>query len=70
MEWIYESGYEVPEILGSGSTFYNVFFTRDEKDAISSLNNGRNYLTRFKKEKGLIIDRQYYDSDKNIWVDA
>lgn len=35
----YETGEEVPEVLGSGSTLYNVITTKDETFARSELKN-------------------------------
>jgi CYTH domain-containing protein/predicted ATPase len=69
-EWIYETGREESEILGSGSSYYNVFKTKNEEEALKEAMNGyRNYLVRYKKKNGITISRQWYDGHAKIWID-
>ena len=68
--WIYETGKEEPEILGSGSTYYNVITTKDEQKALKEAFDGyRNYLVRYKKKDGVIVAHQWYDSYSKSWID-
>ena len=47
VEWVYEVGREEMEVLGSGSSKYNVLFTKSEARAFSEVNKqGRNYIRR------------------------
>lgn len=67
--WIYETGKETPEILGSGSTYEYVERTRDIDKAFELLKNGhRNYLIREKKIDGNTV-RQWYDGSSKSWID-
>ena len=67
-DWLYETGRDEPEILGSGSTYYNIFRTRDEKLALEKAFDGyRNYLIRSRKENGKEI-RQWYDGPTRKWI--
>lgn len=69
-EWIYETGKEESEILGSGSTYYNVFKTKDKEKAFKEAFDGyRNYLVRYKKKDGIIVSRQWYDGYSKSWID-
>lgn len=66
-QWIYETGKEEVEILGSGSSFCNVVTTRDENEAFKlAKESNRNYLTRTKYTKEGTI-RQIYDI-KEGWI--
>lgn len=66
--WTYEVGREEPEILGSGSTFYNVETTTDEVEAFELLKKAaRNYLIRYKKINGIKII-EYYEPYQKIWT--
>lgn len=48
-KWIYETGIESPEILGSGSSFSSVATISNEEDAKEAYKKGgRNYLLRYK----------------------
>lgn len=63
----YETGEEVPEVLGSGSTFYNVITTKDETFARSELKKrGRNYLLRYTKTHGNTYS-EWWDSASKCW---
>lgn len=67
-KWIYETGREEPEILGSGSTYYNIKRTRDKNEAFNEYNDGfNNYLIRYKKENNKTI-RQWYDGYSKSWL--
>lgn len=60
--YTYETGIEKPEILGSGSQFYNVFTTNDEIEALKEYNKNRNYLIRISyQNKRRIVE--YYDDE-------
>lgn len=68
--WIYTTGIEEPDILGSGSTYKNVIRTLNEKMAIDlSKKSGRNYLVRYRKENGRKVDYQSYDYHSKTWID-
>ena len=69
--WIYETGLEEPEILGSGSTYHHVFKTKDEKEAFEKAHDGcRNYLIRYKKGKISKTSYQWYDTYSKSWIDG
>lgn len=69
MEWIYETGIEIPEILGSGSNFSSVVTTTDMNKAFAEFKEkGRNYLIRYKKEKGRKVNMQEYCAGNNSWI--
>ena len=69
-EWTYETGRDEPEILGSGSTYYNIERTKDEKLAYKlSQELNRNYLLRRKRENGIKIT-QYWNFDSKQWEDS
>ena len=58
--WMYETGREEPEILGSGSTYYNVVHTKDENEAMKlSKEAARNYLRRTRTENDVTITQEY-----------
>ena len=68
--WLYETGREEPEILGSGSSEYSVVKTYDEAEAFRlSKECGRNYINRFKKQNGKKIC-QWYDMYAKQWIDC
>jgi len=49
----YETGIEEPNILESGSSYYSVFRTNDEQEAIrESCNNFRTYLIKIVWDNG------------------
>lgn len=69
-EWIYETGREESEILGSGSTYYDVIKTKDEQKAFKEAMDGyHNYLVRYKKKDGITITSQWYDGYSKSWID-
>ena len=69
-EWIYETGREESEILGSGSTYYDVIKTKDEQKAFKKAMDGyHNYLVRYKVKDGITIARQWYDGYSKSWID-
>ena len=60
LEWNYETGREESEILGSGSTYYDVIKTKDDQKAFKEAMDGyHNYLVRYKKKDGITIARQW-----------
>jgi len=66
--WIYETGREEPEILGSGSSFYSVETTKDETEAFRlAKESARNYLVRYKRINGVKIT-EYYDPYEKKWA--
>lgn len=70
IEWIYETGREESEILGSGSTYYDVIKTKDEQKAFKEAMDGyHNYLVRYKKKDGITIARQWYDGYSKSWIE-
>lgn len=63
-QWVYETGREEPEILGSGSQEYNVVRTTNQGQAfLLSKEAGRNYLIRSRTINGL-RETQWWDGDK------
>lgn len=67
IEWIYETGRDEPEILGSGSYTYNVVRTKDEAEAFKLSKEGaRNYISRYRKVNGRTI-YQWYDPYSKTW---
>ena len=68
-DWLYETGREEPEILGSGSTYYNVVYTKDENEAMKlSKEAARNYLRRTRTENDVTITQEY--SCQVGWIDV
>lgn len=60
MDWIYESGYEYPEILGSGSQISSVERTANESEAMERVEKySLNHLHRFRFEDGKYISQFY-----------
>ena len=58
--WTYETGREEPEIMGSGSSFYNVFKSKSKDEVFKeSKNAGRNYITRSRKVDGKKIHQEW-----------
>ena len=69
VDWIYETGREVSEILGSGSSYYNIFKTKNEDEALKAAKeSGRTYLIRKKKVEDRTI-QQWYDAQSKTWFD-
>jgi len=69
-DWIYETGRDEPEILGSGSSFYNVVKTKDEKKALELYKEPcRNYLIRSKTINDKTIT-QYYENSTHSWINC
>ena len=65
--WIYEVGEEIPEVLSSGSNFYNVVNTKDEKKAFELLKEcNRNYIRRYRRLNRYRV-YQWYDFDTHEW---
>ncbi len=68
-KWLYETGREEPEILGSGSNWSNVETTYDEQKAFELAKDGtRNYLIRKRKIDGRTIT-QWYDGYSKSWIE-
>lgn len=64
-EWCYETGTETPEILGSGSTYSDIYRTENEQDAINAFcSSTRNYLLRRTKDGKRL---QVYNSAAREW---
>ena len=69
-EWVYETGREEPEILGSGSNFYSVAYTKDETEAFELVKQAaRNYIDRTCYVDGKRV-RQWYDFHEKKWCDC
>lgn len=63
----YETGVEVPEILGSGSSYYSVLTTPSEALARAEYKKcGRNYLLRYDKQPDG-MRTSWWDDDLNCW---
>lgn len=72
VEWLYETGRDEPEILGSGSNYYNVVQFHNLEDAMNAykeLNVGRNYLTRKVNVNGQ-YHIQYFDDCTNSFIET
>lgn len=68
-EWIYETGRDEPEILGSGSYTYNVVKTKDEDEAFCLFKEcARNYISRSRKVNSEKV-YQWYDSYSKTWIE-
>ena len=68
-EWVYETGREEPEILGSGSNYYSVVTTRDEAEAFELVKQAaRNYISRSCVINGKRV-YQWWDSYSKKWVE-
>lgn len=64
----YETGIEMPEILGSGSSFSSVITTTDENEAFQAYRSGcRNYLLRvtYSIDRPRMIER--WDKAQECW---
>ena len=62
MKWVYETGIEKPEILGSGSQYESVVASTDFESILRAFYVGnRNYLIRRRYENGCMV-REEYDS--------
>ena len=69
IEWIYETGRDEPEILGSGSHTYNVVRTKNEAEAFKLAKEcARNYISRYRKVNGKTI-YQWYDPYSKTWFE-
>ena len=66
-EWIYETGREEPEILGSGSSYYSVVRSKDEKEIFKLFKEAaRNYIIRYRRVNGQKITQWF---DGHNWTD-
>lgn len=64
----YETGIEEPEILGSGSSFYNVITTADESEAFQAFHKGsRNYLLKITYGVGEPRRIEWWDEEQKCW---
>lgn len=65
VKYRYETGLEMPEILGSGSQYSNLLYTSDESEAFAAYQSkdgqGRNYLIRRWVANGRVLS-QYWDA--------
>lgn len=67
MTYYYETGVEIPEILGSGSQKTYVFGTSDRRAAMEAYKRcGRNYLTRRYLKNGRLTF-ETYDPERKKW---
>lgn len=62
----YETGEEIPEILGSGSSYHNVVITKNENEAIQEFSNSkiRNYLWKIENNRPIA----YWDKKEKRWI--
>ena len=68
-EWVYETGREEPEILGSGSREYNVVRTKDEAEVFRlSKEAARNYISRSCVINGKRVN-QWWDGYSKKWIE-
>lgn len=68
MKWIYETGKEEPEILGSGSNYSLQFASTDFNKVLEAFSKGsRNYLIRSRYEQGRIV-REEYDPVTKVFM--
>ncbi len=66
--WLYETGREESEIYGSGSRYYNVFYTRDLEVALKkAYEGGRTYLSRSCRKEDGTTATQTYDGINKEW---
>lgn len=66
IDWLYEISEEIPEILGSGSTYRRTVQTYTMKDALAALKENRNHMIRQRRiQDGW--QREYYDISNNTW---
>lgn len=64
---MYETGFEEPEILGSGSHFYGIEYFYNEEDAINNfVKKKKDYLIYIKYINNKRI-LQYWDCENKIW---
>ena len=67
-KWVYETGREEPEILGSGSHWYNVIRTTNEAKAFELFKEaGRNYITRSRTTNGN-RETEWWDAHSKEWI--
>lgn len=67
-KWTYETGEEVAEIFGSGSSYYHVYETDNIDEALHKYNSSfRNYLIRKQFKDGHMI-REFYDDEKKTFL--
>lgn len=67
-DWTYETGREEPEILGSGSQYYNVVITKNKEKALKEYKEaGRNYLKRYRIVNNK-KEHQLYDCLSKTWL--
>lgn len=69
VEWNYTTGYDEPNILGSGSTYYRTFHTHILDDAMEAYKDMRNYLTREIRVNNQ-YHTQYYDATLNKFIET
>lgn len=63
----YETGIEVPEIVGSGSSFSNVEVTTNEREAFQAYHDGgRNYLLRVTYNAGR-RSAEWWNEEQKRW---
>ena len=68
IKWVYATGREEPEILGSGSHEYNVVRTTNEAKAFELAKEaGRNYITRSRTING-VRETQWWDGYTKKWM--
>lgn len=67
-DWIYETGREESEILGSGSNYSHIYKTKDFEMALKEFKDGyRNYLVRKRRIDG-IQEVEFYDVQDKCWI--
>ena len=68
--WIYETGRDEPNILGSGTHMYNVFKSYDADRVFERQKQDKgNYIRRYHKIDGRVEDVQYWNQYTQKWMD-
>lgn len=67
--WTYETGVEDLNIMGSGSTYSNVYKSKNKDDVFrKAKEGGRNYIKRFKKVDEMKIVQEW-NEDSKTWIE-
>ena len=69
MDWIYETGREEFEILGSGSQYYDIITTKNKEEALKYFySNERTYLIRYKYDENKNKITEWYETISREWI--
>lgn len=69
--WIYETGRDETNVLDSGTSLFNVFKSYDAEKVFArhKADKGNNYLCRYHKVDGCVVDVQYWNPNTEKWMD-